>query len=129
MERHISVSGFEWSCTKELPNILLSLAPEECSRRLLKAPNKLKSTENENEEMSKTRGSVGTAGGCGSGNLASMSKCPQASQLIDKPVDKVANVQYRIGDNHRGTHLIQLKSPVLTKHVFQFRNRYHWVAL
>ena len=54
MERHISVSGFEWSYTKELPNILLSLAPEECSHCLLKPPSKLKSTENENEEMSKT---------------------------------------------------------------------------
>jgi len=38
-----------------------------------------------------------------------MSKCQQASQLIDKPIDKVANVQYQIGDNHQGTHLIQVE--------------------
>lgn len=106
----------------------MSLAPEECSRRLLKAPNKLKLTGNENKGASETRSPVGTADGSGS-------KCQRASQLIDKPVDEVANVQYRIGDDHQGTPLIQVEvtgPPVLTgltKHVFQFRNRYRWVVL
>src|SRR5712691_1130480 len=111
MERHISVSGFEWPCTKELPDIHMSLAPEECSRRLLKAPNKLKSTENEIEGASETRSSVGTTDGCGSSNFPSMSKRQQASQLIDKPIDEVANFQYRIGDNNQGhgTYLIQVE--------------------
>jgi hypothetical protein len=110
MERHISVSGFERSHTKELPNILISLAPEECSCRLLKTPNKLKSTENKNEGACETRSLVGTTDGCCSSNLslmsALMSKHQQASQLIDKPVDEVANVQHQIEDNHQGMHLI-----------------------
>ena len=75
----------------------MSLAPEECSRRLLKAPNKLKLTENEDEGASQTRSSVGTT---------SMSKHEQASHLtgIDKPIDEVADIQQQIGDNNRGMH-------------------------
>ena len=93
------MSGFEWSCTKELPNILISLAPEECSHHLLSAPDKSESTESGNERASETRSLVRTTGGCSSGNSSSMSK-HQASQLIDKPVDKVASGQYRIGDDN-----------------------------
>ena len=95
----------------------MSLAPDECSRRVLKAPNKSESTGNENEGADETCSSDGTTDGRSPGDSSSRSKCQQASQLrvVDKPVDEVpanevpANVQHRIGEKHRGTHLIQVE--------------------
>lgn len=108
------MSGFESSCSKKPPNILMSLAPEECSRRVFKATNELESTGNENEGADKTCSSDGTTDGRGPGKSSLKSKCQQASQLrvVDKHVGEVpanevpANVQHRIGEKQRGMHLI-----------------------
>ena len=102
MERHISVSGFELLCSKKPPNILMSLASEECSCRVFKATNELESTGNENEGADKTCSSDETTDRHSPGKSSSKSKCQQASQLwvIDKHVGKVlanevpANVQH-----------------------------------
>jgi hypothetical protein len=84
-------------------HLLMSLAPEECSRRIFKGSDESKSTGNENEgvgENHSSDGGHGTTDVHSSGSLSSRNACQKVSQLVDKPVDKVpANVQYPIEGN------------------------------
>ena len=67
----------------------MSLAPEECARRIVK---KAKSTGNEAADSDDVY--------CPGGDSSSRGECQQASQPIDKPVDEVpANVQHPAREN------------------------------
>ena len=83
----------------------MSVAPEECSRRIAKGIDKSKLTENDV-----------AADIYSSGNSLLRDECPQVSQPIDKPIDEIpADSQHTVGDNgvktnevSQGMHLIRV---------------------
>jgi len=100
----------------------MSLAPEECGRRIVKDPNDLKSTGNKNkgaEATGKTCSLDGTIGvhHAQASDSSLRSNCQQVNQLFDKPADEAineidevpANFQHLICDNNQGMCFIQVK--------------------
>jgi hypothetical protein len=80
----------------------MSQAPEECSRRIVKDSDELKSTGDEvNEGVCNNQSSDGTTDIHSSGDSLLRDKFQQVSQLINKPVNDSTNVHHLIGDNNQ----------------------------
>lgn len=98
----------------------MSLAPEECCRRIVKDENELESTGNESkgtEATGKTCSSDGTLGShsarASDSSGSSTSDCQQVNQPFDKPTDEAYEVpaifEPCVGDNNQGMCFLQVK--------------------